>query len=440
MVRILMEPFRKALIVESPHLSLDEHLREIGITPVREDHIPDEQALIDAMHRSGAQILFKRSRVPVTRAVIEACPELHAIQLCCIGDDSIDKVAAAEHGILVFNDPISNGRSVVELAVAHLIALSRRLYETNQEIHAHQWSKTDRGRYEIHGKRVGIVGLGNIGRQVARALQALGMGVNFFDNRPVAQEIGQEMDWVMMPSLEELFAQSDMVTVHVSAYDYLGNDNQNVLDPYLSLLASKCDRTSPKIFLNLARGNLHSAEALLSAVSSGAIRYAAVDVFPEEPTPGAGAWRNPYADEPRIICTPHIGGATMEAQPRIARHVSQTVEEFSRYGSLRDCVYAPRFSLSIADQVRGKTVLAVVHSTARGTKKAIDDAIYEAEVDNLGSSHRDFDIGVAYDISYLNRPLRREELMNLVERAEQLSKTHNAIRAVRQIEVPKKGW
>ncbi|MCB9640898.1 MAG: 3-phosphoglycerate dehydrogenase [Myxococcales bacterium] len=436
----MMEPFSKALIVEAPHPKLDDYLREIGISPTREDDIPDEQALIDALHKTQSQILFKRSRVPVTRAVIEACPELHAIQLCSIGDDSIDKVAAAEHGVLVFNDPISNGRSVVELAVAHLIALSRRLFETDREIHEHVWSKNARGRYEIYGKRIGIIGLGNIGRQVARALEALGMEISFFDNRPVAQEIGQEMGWTMAPTLEDLFMHADMVTIHVSAYDYLGHDNTNFLDPYLGLLAEKCDKTSPRIFLNLARGNIHSSEALLDAVKNKVIRYAAVDVFPEEPAPGIEAWKNPYGDEPRVICTPHIGGATMEAQPRIARHVSQTIEGFSRYGSIRDCVYAPRFSLSIADQVRGKAVLAVVHSTARGTKKAIDDAIYEAEVDNLGSSHRDFDIGVAYDLSYLNRPLRREELMSLVERAEQLSKTPHAIRAVRQIEVPKQGW
>jgi D-3-phosphoglycerate dehydrogenase len=435
-----MQPFRQALIVEAPHTSLDRHLQEAGIQPHREDNIPHEQALIDALQRTQAEVLFKRSRVPVTRQVIEACPNLHAIQLCSIGDDSIDKIACADHGVLVFNDPVSNGRSVVELAIAHLIALSRRLYETDRHTHAHGWEKSATQRYEVFGKHIGIIGLGNIGRQVARACEHLGMEVSFYDNRPVAQEIGLEMGWRMAMTLEELFAHADMVTAHISAYDYLGQDNANILDPYLGMLGQKREATSPRIFLNLARGNLHTAEALLEAVRVGTIHFAAVDVFPEEPAPGVKAWHNPYADEPRIICTPHIGGATMEAQPRIARRVSQTIADFSRYGSIRDCVFAPRFSLSIADQVRGCAVLAVVHSTARGTKKAVDDAIYEAEADNLGSAHHDFEIGVAYDLSHLDKPLQHKQLMHLVERAEDIANTPNAIRAVRQIEVPRKGW
>jgi D-3-phosphoglycerate dehydrogenase len=163
-------------------------------------------------------------------------------------------------------------------------------------------------------------------------------------------------------------------------------------------------------------------------------------VFPEEPRPGAAAWENPYADEPRVACTPHIGAATEEAQPRIARRVANTMAGFSRYGSLRDCVFEPRAQLSIADEARGHAVLAVVHSTSRGTKKAVDDAIFEAGASNLGSVHRDFEIGVAYDLSVLDRALRREELDHLVDRAMDLAKDRRAIRAVRQIVVPREGW
>jgi D-3-phosphoglycerate dehydrogenase len=440
-VRLLMEPWSRALIVESPHTSLDDYLREIGIEPARLNEVPDEDALIAAIQETGAQILFKRSRVPVTARVIESCPSLHLIQLCCIGDDSIDKEACAKHGVLVCNDPISNGRSVLELAVGHMVALSRRLYETDRQMHESEWHKNNKQRYEIMDKRLGIVGLGNIGRQIARACEYLGMEILFFDNRPVAQEVGLEMGWEFVDTLEGLFAESDIVTVHTSALDFLGNQNTNILDDVLTSLGKNRPENSPRLFLNLARGNLHTTDALKNAIASGAIRRAAVDVYPTEPRPGQTDWRNAYEDEPRVVCTPHIGAATQEAQPRIAKRVSRTVRGLSRFGSLRDCVYAARAELSVATRgLRGRSVLAVVHSTARGTKKAIDDALYQANVNNLRSAHVDFDNGIAYDLSVMDRPLTEEELQELVKNAEELAREPNAIRAVRQLCIPEEGY
>jgi D-3-phosphoglycerate dehydrogenase / 2-oxoglutarate reductase len=433
MARITTGPFSRALVIEGPHPSLDNLLAEHGIEVTRLEHVVDDAALIDALHSTRAQILFKRSQVPVSRDIVEACPDLHLIQLCCIGDDSVDKQACAEHGVLVCNDPVSNGRSVVELAIAHLIALSRRLYETDAAAHLHRWEKSSAGRYEVHGKRLGIVGLGNIGRAVARAASALGMDVLFHDSRAVAVEVGQEMGFVNVPTLEALFRQCDMISVHTSATDAWGRDNVNLLDPLLGQLGADRAPDAPRLFLNLARGNLHSAEALLDAVRSGAIRRAAVDVYPEEPGPGAADWLNPYAEEPRVVCTPHIGAATLEAQPQIARRVAATVEGLSRFGALRDCVFAPRAAISVREDVAGRAILTVVHSVSRGTKKAIDDAIFEAGASNLESSHRDFDAGVAYDVSVLDRPLSDGELARMVERAAEISNDPNALRAVRQI-------
>jgi D-3-phosphoglycerate dehydrogenase len=400
--------------------------------------VPDQAALIDAINRVGAEVLFKRSRVPVTREVIESCPSLHAVQLCCIGDDSVDKVAAADNGVLVFNDPASNARSVVELAMGHLIALSRRLYETNARAHDNAWEKNATLRFEVQGKRLGIVGLGNIGRQVARVAEAMGMDVWFYDNRAVAQEVGVEMGWDNAGSLEALFMGSDMVTVHTSARDAWGRDNEGMLDGALGLLGQNRSDNSPRIFLNLARGNVHSADALRTAVAAGAIRRAAVDVYPEEPRPG-GVWTNPYGDLPNVVCTPHIGAATQEAQPRIARRVARTVGHFSRFGTLRDCVYAPRAALKVPRPLPGHAVLGVVHSTSRGTKKAVHDAIYNAEASTLGSAQQDFPVGIAYDLSVLDRPLQRSELESLVEYAREVAGDETAIRAVRQVVVPE-GW
>ncbi|MEM6929931.1 MAG: NAD(P)-dependent oxidoreductase, partial [Myxococcota bacterium] len=304
MVRIRTKPFDRAVVVESPHPSLDGWLAQAGIDVTRLDAVPDEQGLVQVLNDTGAQVLFKRSRVPVTRALIESCPGLFAVQLCSIGTDSVDAEACAEHGVMVFNDPISNGRSVVEMSIAHLIALCRRLYETDVAMHENRWEKTAIGRFEVLDKELGVVGLGNIGRQVARAAEAMGMRVRFFDNRHVAQEVGHEMGWQRCDSLVELFRTSDLVSVHTSAKDTHDRDNNGFLVDLLGELGAERPEPSPRVFLNLARGNLHSTDALLAAVRAGAIRRAAVDVYPEEPRPGDEDWHNPYADEPRITCTP----------------------------------------------------------------------------------------------------------------------------------------
>lgn len=438
MSRIRTSPFDRALIVEAPHRSLDDHLRRYGIEPIRLDKVPDQATLIAALRDTGAQVLCKRSRIEVTREVLEQAPDLHLVQLCCIGDDSVDKDAAADLGVLVCNDPISNGRSVVEMAIGLMVALSRRLFEAHDETRHHGWDKSDRERYEILGKRLGIVGLGNIGRQVARAGQAMGMEVAFFDNRFVAQEVGLEMGWKKAADMTELFRTCDVISVHTSARDASGADNAGLLDPYLSQLGADRSEPSPRVFLNLARGNLFDPGCLIRAVQSGQIRRAAVDVYPDEPRPGLD-WVNPYAGVTGIVGTPHIGAATQEAQPRIAARVARTIGQLSRYGALRDCVFAPRAEIGMLQPEPGQAVLAVVHSTSVGTKKAVSDAIYEAKVSTLGSAQQDFPNGVAYDLSVLNRPLQPQEIHRIVDLAQTLSGDPTAIRAVRQVVVPE-GW
>ncbi len=220
--------------------------------------------------------------------------------------------------------------------------------------------------------------------------------------------------------------------MHLSARDAWDRDNAGLLDPLLGELAAERPDGSPRIFLNLARGSLHSSDALLRAVDDGRIRRAAVDVYPDEPAPGAESWANPYAAEPRIACTPHVGASTQEAQPRIARRVASTIGDFARTGALRDCVYAPREKMDLGDQVRGHAVLE--HGVRQS--RAQDDAIYEAEASNLGSVHRDFENGVAYDLSVLDQPLDPDQVDRLVTRARDLARDDRAIRAVRQIVVP----
>ncbi len=433
-MRLTHGPLSRALVVEHPDTALDELLLEDGWTVDRRQHVPDEAELADWLAEGRHQVLFKRSRVPVTRAVLEAAPDLVAVQLCCIGDDSVDKRACADHGVLVFNDPVSNGRSVVELAMAHLVALSRRLFETYDHTRAGGFDKSQTERFEVQGRVLGVLGLGNIGRQTARAAEAFGMRIVFHDTREVAREIGTELGWQQMSTIDALFRASDFVSTHVSAQDVHGKSNRALITrAHFAQLAADRPNPSPRLFLNLARGFLYDPNDLLDAIKAGEVRRAAVDVYPEEPR-GSGPWENPYASEPRVATTPHLGAATVDAQPRIARRVAHTIRTFSRLGALRDCVFRPRMVLGHTDLPDDATLLSIVHGTTRGARKAIQDAIFDAGVSNLATAHVDLDdYGVAVDLLALDRPLSEAELRTIDARASELTRTPGVVRRIRQI-------
>ncbi|MCK6528708.1 3-phosphoglycerate dehydrogenase [Myxococcota bacterium] len=436
--RIQRGPLTRALVVENPDPSLDDRLRAGGLEVVRFAGVPDEDGLVRLLQGGGYHLLFKRSQSPVTARVLDAAPELLGVMLCCIGDDSVDKEACAARGVLVMNDPRSNGRSVAEMVVGELLCGARGLPRAFDEARRGVWAKSAQGRFELKGKVLGVVGLGSIGKQVARLAESIGMSVLFFDTHEVAREVGRAMEWEAAGSLLDLFKRSDAVSLHLSAEDQQGRSNAGLIGAeHLASLGKEREDSSPRIFVNAARGFLHRPEDLLAAVEAGAIRAAFVDVYPEEPREGGPGWSNPYAGEPRVLCTPHIGAATAEAQPRIAEYVAATARLFSQSGTVRDCVFSPRHRIDVASEAESPYVLAVVHSDARGTKKAVDDAIYDAGCSNLQSIHRDFPrYGVAYELSVLDRPLADDEIRSLIAHAARVSGEPDAIRAVRQIVLP----
>jgi len=427
-------PFTRALVLENPDPSLDDHLRAMGIDVTRIADAPSEDELVRLVAEGRYNVIYKRSRVAITERVVQAAPELAAVMLCCIGDDSVDKDAAARHGVLVTNDPVSNGRSVAEMVIGELIMLSRRLFDSVSQMASSVWLKDNSARYELYGKRLGIVGLGNIGRQVAQLGQAMGMEILFFDSAEVPREVGLAMGWERCDTLETLFTASDFVTLHVSAEDHRGRPNQNLITYDLLKHLGDKDGESPRIFLNLARGFIVAPDDLKRAVADGHVSYAITDVFPTEPgATGSDDWANPYEGEPRILSTPHIGAATREAQPRIARYVARTTQLLSQYGMIRNCVYRPRAEIDFPVDC-ASAVLAIVHVDKRGTKKAVDDAIFAAGANNLRSAHIDFpNVGIAYDVSALDQALSPEATSELAREAIRLTGDPTAIRWMRTI-------
>jgi len=436
--RFLNEHFEKALILEEPDPSLDTLLREQGIEP---DRVPkpecyDQDAMVDRLREGQHDLIYKRSKFVVDDDVVQASDTLAAVMLCCIGDDTVDKQACADEGVLVLNDPVSNGRSVVEMVMGEMVVLARRLFTANETGRRHLWTKESTRRYELMDKTLSIIGLGNIGKQLARLADAFGMDICFYDEADVAQEVGTTLGWTSCASLSEAFRKGDFVTVHVSAEDPQGQPNEGLLDySHFRQLGADRPDNSPRAFINAARGFLYDPADLKRAIDEGHVRAAAVDVFPEEPGSADEDWTNPYAEMDNVFTTPHIGAATQEAQPRIASRMATSTRLLNERGTVRDTVFGQGHTIGVNAEPP-HWVLAVVHSDVRGTKKAIDDGIYEAGASNLQSSHRDFPaLGIAYDVNAIDQSLSDDQLRHIIEAATSLSDDPHAIRALRQFKV-----
>ncbi|MCL1801882.1 MAG: phosphoglycerate dehydrogenase, partial [Promicromonosporaceae bacterium] len=203
----------RALLLENVHPNAVEILRQAGIDVETRAGALDEAELIAALE--GVQILGVRSKTHVPEAVFEARPELLVVGVFAIGTNQIDLKAAADFGVAVFNAPYSNTRSVVELALAEIIGLTRRVADYDRSLHAGVWNKSADGAHEVRGRTLGIVGYGNIGTQLSVLAENLGMRVVFHD---IAEKLALG-NAQRMNSLSDLLKESDAVTLHVDGRD-----------------------------------------------------------------------------------------------------------------------------------------------------------------------------------------------------------------------------
>jgi len=313
---------------------------------------------------------------------------LLAIGAFCIGTDQIDLSAASEQGVAVFNAPYSNTRSVVELALAEIIALTRGMVEKNRLMHEGVWDKSAAGAHEVRGRTLGIVGYGNIGAQLSVLAEALGMNVYFYDTVDKLA-LGNAR---RCASLDELLALADVVTLHVD-----GRKGNAGLFGGPQFAAMK----RGALFLNLSRGFVIDTDALRNHLASGHVAGAAVDVFPDEPSSRAEEFRNELRGAPNVILTPHIGGSTQEAQQDIGRFVAGKLIDFGAAGSTILSVNLPRLSLS---DHPGTHRLAHLHQNVPGVLAAINSVLADHGVNVEGqllgtqgeSGYVLTDIGVDY--------------------------------------------
>src|SRR6202167_3879168 len=349
----------RALLVENIHPDASARLAKEGYDVSVLPRALGEDELIDALR--GVPLLGIRSGTQVTARVLDEAPDLVAIGAFCIGVNQIDLSAASRRGIAVFNAPFSNTRSVVELALAEIIAMTRRLTAKNAQMHAGVWDKSATGSHEVRGRRLGIVGYGNIGGQLSVLAESLGMTVYFYDTADKlalgnAQRCG---------TMEELLEISDAVTLHVDGRP--GNSGLFGEGEFAAMRPGS-------LFLNLSRGFVVDHAALRRDIESGHLAAAAVDVRPQEPRSRGEEFHSELRGLPNVILTPHVGGSTEEAQQDIGEFVAGKLHDYITSGATSLSVNLPGVALP---RTPGLHRLIHLHRNVPGVLATINQLLAE---------------------------------------------------------------
>lgn len=325
-------------------------------------------------------VLGIRSKTQVTDAVLREAKRLLTLGCFCIGTNQVDLKAANRLGIPVFNAPFGNTRSVAEMVISEIVSLARCLSQRSMEMHRGTWKKISTGCYEVRGKTLGIIGYGNIGTQVSGLAEALGMRVLFFDvlsKLPLSNAKG-------CLSMEELLENSDFITLHVPATP---QTHLMIRDEQLSKMRKG------SYLINASRGTVVDIQALAAHLKSGHLAGAAIDVFPEEPETNTESFKTEIQGLTNVILTPHIGGATEEAQANIGTEVPTTLIRFVNTGCTNSAVNFPMIDLPTTG---GSHRILNVHKNVPGVLKEINRII-----SGLGANIRAQSLATDAEIGYL---------------------------------------
>jgi D-3-phosphoglycerate dehydrogenase / 2-oxoglutarate reductase len=357
----------RVLLLENIHPHAVARLTKDGYQVETMPRALDEDQLIEALGR-GVNVLGIRSGTHVTERVLDAAPGLLAVGAFCIGTNQIDLPAAARRGVAVFNAPFSNTRSVVELAIAEIIAMTRRLTDKNAQMHAGLWDKSAAGSHEVRGRRLGIVGYGNIGGQLSVLAESMGMTVFYYDTADKlalgnARRCG---------TMEELLELADVVSLHVDGRP--GNSGMFGSAEFAAMRPGS-------LFLNLSRGFVVDHGALRRGIESGHLAGAAIDVFPKEPRGRGDEFVSELRGLPNVILTPHVGGSTEEAQQDIGEFVAGKLHDYVASGATSLSVNLPQVALP---HTAGGHRLVHLHRNVPGVLATINQVLAEHRVNIEG--------------------------------------------------------
>lgn len=368
----------RILLLEGVDQSAVDNFQKQGYTNI--EYIKDtftEDKLLEKI--SNIHILGIRSTTQITKKILESAKKLIAIGCFCIGTNQVDLQEAMEKGIPVFNAPYSNTRSVAELVLAEMIMLLRDIPRKNMAMHKGVWCKSAKDSNEVRGKKLGIIGYGNIGSQLSILAEALGMRVIFYDivtKLPLGTAI-------QVNDLESLLKESDVVTLHVPETPATKN-----------MISAKELQIMKKgsVLINASRGSVIDLNALKEALQNNHLKGAALDVYPEEPTRNNDSFRSFLQDMDNVIMTPHIGGSTQEAQISIGLEVSEKLIKYSDNGSTISAVNFPEVSLpSHVDKHR----FLHIHKNIPGMLSAINKVFSEDQI-NIAAQYLQTNSKIGY--------------------------------------------
>ena len=387
----------KVLLLEGIHPTAERIFRDAGyanIETVRTALTGEElKAKLEGVHFLGI-----RSRTTLARDIFEAADKLVAVGCYCIGTNQVDLTAATEHGIVVFNAPYSNTRSVAELVLAEAILLLRGIPEKNAKAHRGGWAKTANDSFEIRGKTLGIIGYGSIGSQLSVLAESLGMRVIFYDvvsKLPLGNAS-------QIPLLEGLLGQADIVTLHVPDLP----STHNLMDQ------ERFGQMKPKsILINASRGTVVDIDALTKALEEKHLLGTAIDVFPTEPKSNNDEFISPLRGFDNAILTPHIGGSTQEAQENIGVEVAEKLVRYSDNGSTLTSVNFPEVALPPHPNHHR---LLHVHENRPGVLSAINSVFAENHI-NIGSQFLQTSDKIGYVVIDVDRDYSDMALAKLSE-------------------------
>ena len=385
----------KILLLENVHPDAFDKLSGDGFTVETVSRSLSEDELIERLQ--DVHVLGIRSKTQVTKKVIEAAEKLLVIGAFCIGTKQIDLDTCKKNGIVVFNAPYSNTRSVVELAIGEIIMLMRSVFQRSTELHNGQWNKTAIGSREVRGKILGIIGYGNIGKQLSILAEAMGMSVYYYDiEDQLALGNATKVD-----ELKDLLAISDVVTLHID--DNSANKNFFGEKEFSQM-------KDGAYLVNLSRGFVVDIDALVAALKSGKVAGTAVDVYPEEPAKN-GNFYTKLIGLPNVILTPHVGGSTEEAQKDIADFVPNKMMGYINSGNTVDAVNFP--NIRLPRQTNAHRFLHIHHNVP-GVMAKINKVLAKYDM-NITGQYLSTDPKVGYVITDLDKEYNQNVIKKLRE-------------------------
>jgi D-3-phosphoglycerate dehydrogenase len=391
----------KILFLENISDAAIKVFRDAGYTDIKKiGGALTEEQLIDEI--KNVHLLGIRSKTQVTDKVLKHAAKLQAIGCFCIGTNQVNLEAATKKGVVVFNAPYSNTRSVAELVIGASIILIRKILDKNNAAHRGVWQKDAKGSFELRGKTLGIIGYGNIGSQVSVLAEALGMKVLFYDTitkLPLGNAESRK-------SIKDLVAQADIITLHVPETGQTKNlINKNLIKNF----------KKGSILINYARGEVVDLDSLKSALLEGQISGAAIDVFPWEPEKNGDVFTSPLQNIPNVLLTPHVGGSTEEAQYNIGEDVSAKLLQYLEVGATYGSHTVPEINLPSQE---GTHRILHIHSNVPGVLSEINSSLSEHKINILGQYLKTND-----EIGYVVLDIDKKLSKNAVELLKQVKGT-----------------